>query len=189
MDALANLDIDLFLLINGFGHNNITDAILLFFRNKLSWIPLYILFIAYAIYTLKSKSILLLAFTIATVGIADMTSSHLIKKSVKRLRPCQQDEIRNQQVLLLECGSGYSMTSSHATNHAALAVFLILSFFKKRFVKGIAIFWFLTIGYAQIFCGLHYPFDILLGWILGISLAYISHGVYERFTKWIYPVV
>ena len=189
MEALAILDSELFLLLNGFGHSNFTDAFMLFVRNKLNWIPLYLIFIIYAIYSLRTKSILLLAFTIATVGIADMTSSHLIKKSVKRQRPCQNELLKNQQVLLLECGSGYSMTSSHATNHAALAVFLILSFFKKRFVKFIAITWFLTIGYAQIFCGLHYPFDILLGFGLGTLIAVLGFKIYKHITNLQKPLV
>ena len=49
------------------------------------------------------------------------------QKSVQRPRPCQTEQLKEEIHLAITCGSGYSFPSSHATNHFALAVFVILT--------------------------------------------------------------
>ena len=53
-------------------------------------------------------------------------------------------EIKEDVILLVRCGSGYSFTSSHATNHFAIASFLIMTLVRKEF-------WLKT---ALLFCNL-----------------------------------
>jgi undecaprenyl-diphosphatase len=66
-----------------------------------------------------------------------------------------------------------SFTSSHATNHFALAAFFYFTL-KKYFNKwGLLFFcWAFMICYAQVYVGVHYPFDVICGGIIGFSIGY-----------------
>ena len=108
-----------------------------------------------------------------TAGIADFTSSTIIKKSVERPRPCHTFSNPAEINLRVHCGGGYSFPSSHATNHFAIAFFLILLFKNiwKRSLKFTFFIWAFSISFAQIYVGVHYPIDILAGSILGTFIG------------------
>jgi undecaprenyl-diphosphatase len=76
------------------------------------------------------------------------------------------------------CGMNGSFTSSHATNHFAVAMFLYQTL--KRFSPfwAIAFVWAGLISYAQIYVGVHYPADILGGTLLGCGLGYAASRVF-----------
>lgn len=80
---------------------------------------------------------------------------------------------------------GYnSFPSGHATIFAALTVAMFL-FHKKR---G---WWFffsaLAIGGARVMAGVHYPIDILAGYIIGALFAYITYVyIRPRLTKYLH---
>lgn len=161
---------------------------MLFLREKRNWIPLYLSLIVFFFIKFnykKATCILLLA--LATIGISDTLSSKIIKPSVQRPRPCHENSTlpHPPNLLVKACGGGYSFTSSHATNHFALAVFLawILAPFWK-YSKPFFLLWAACISYAQVYVGLHYPFDVVSGGILG---AIIGFGMYKCFLRF-YPV-
>lgn len=149
-----------------------------FLRNKTNWIPLYViltLFLFYAFPPKKAIVILLLAFS--SIGVSDTVSSKIIKPMVERPRPCHEESGLSANKLLIDCGGGYSFTSSHATNHFALAFYLgliLLPFFKR------ALFFFMlwagSISIAQVYVGVHYPSDIFVGGLIG---GLIGYGFYH----------
>ncbi len=118
----------------------------------------------------------------AVVAVSDTTSSKLIKKSVQRIRPCNDANIKSEVQLLVTCGSGYSFTSSHATNHFAVATFLILTLFRRfRWAKFALVSWAASIAYGQVYVGVHYPLDVLAGSFLGIIIGVLLAMIYSRF--------
>lgn len=172
METILNIDEYLFHLINETGHNTIFDVLMPYLRNKYLWIPLYVLVAAFLIKTHAKKGIFLILLLAATVGICDTLSSKIIKPTVERLRPCNDQEVKDNVRLLVSCGGGKSFTSSHATNHFGVAMFL---FFILAAAMGkwrwLWIFWAASICYAQVYVGVHYPFDVLGGAILGGSIG------------------
>ena len=109
-----------------------------------------------------------------TFGCTDFISSSLIKPTVQRLRPCNDPEIKSDVKNLVDCGSGYSFPSSHASNHFGLAVFLIVLFFSKwKLILPIGLLWAASISFAQVYVGVHYPIDILAGAMLGGMIGFI----------------
>lgn len=126
---------------------------------------------------------LIILFILITFGIADFTSSSLIKKSVQRVRPCNDIEFKENVNTRVRCGSGYSFTSSHATNHFAMASFLIMVFYRRwNHILWIGILWAAMISLAQVYVGVHYPLDVIAGAILGSSIGYIV-GLVFRFLQ------
>jgi undecaprenyl-diphosphatase len=88
------------------------------------------------------------------------------------LRPCNEPEIKSEVTIIVDCGTGYSFPSSHATNHFGIAVFLIMMFYHRwKIILPLGIFWAASISFAQIYVGVHYPIDILTGSLLGSSIG------------------
>ncbi len=81
------------------------------------------------------------------------------------------------EVTALFAESGYAFPSGHATFFMALAfaIFLIHRTIGSWFIVA-AIF----IGLARIIAGVHYPVDILGGFVLGIMVAYFARFIYNQ---------
>ena len=178
------IDIDIFLAINKSLSSDLLDAILIPAREAKNWIPLYAILCAFMIYKFKWKGLIWVLSIAVTTGVADMTSSHLIKKNVKRLRPCRTADLDTVMVKRIHCGSGYSFTSSHATNHMAIASFIICTLLmSKRIWALLIVAWAVLIGFAQIYVGVHFPSDVLAGFCLGFMIGYVFSNLYGRL-KW-----
>jgi undecaprenyl-diphosphatase len=181
LKAILDLDRQCFELLNNGFHNAFFDNLMLWWREKENWIPFYILLVLILFLRFGKKAAWLILFTLLAVGISDQLSSSVIKPWVGRLRPCQEPELFEHIRLLLKCGSGKSFTSSHAANHMTVSVVLALGL-KQWYPKAIwaFIFWAISIGFAQIYVGLHYPGDVLAGFLLGGSIGWISYKVLSR---------
>lgn len=149
-------------------------------REPLFWIPLYIFLIAFVFFNYGKKGYWFIIFLILTASTADMISSRAIKKSIKRIRPCNTEYI--DVVQRVHCGSGYSFTSSHAANHFAVASFIVLTLgqsFKK--IIPFCWFWAAIISFSQVYVGVHYPLDVLCGAIVGILVGRIWSFLFNRY--------
>lgn len=178
MDTILHIDRIIFEFIHFNLGNYFFDYYLPVLRSKYTWIPVYVYIVSYILFNYKKEALLLLSFVLLTVGTADSISSHVIKKNVKRIRPCNTEEMYT--VPRVSCGSGYSFTSSHASNHFALSMFLILSVVKRRSIKILLLFWAFTISFSQIYVGVHYPLDVIAGGILGVIIAYSYWILFEK---------
>ena len=173
MNQLLQLDQTIFFFINNDLHTPILDYIMTLWRNKYFWIPLYVFIASFVWLNFKKKGLYLILAAILSVGVADTVSSQLIKKTVQRLRPCNNTQINSEIKLLVRCGSGYSFTSSHAANHFALATFLSLTLGGAiRAVRWPLFLWASLVAFAQVYVGVHYPLDVLSGALLGILVGY-----------------
>ncbi len=184
MEALLQIDQAIFEWINGTCQNAFFDMLVPYWRNKLFWIPMYAFLFFFLWYNFRWKGMFVVLGVLLTITFSDLTSSQLIKKSVKRLRPCKQVEIPVHQ--LIHCGSGYSFPSSHATNHFAIAVFLMGTLGRRfRKINLPLLLWAATIALGQVYVGVHFPSDILAGAILG---SLIGGVVGWRFRKHVGPL-
>lgn len=186
MTELLLWDTQLFQLINHTWTNSLFDFILPILRNKYTWFPFYIFLLAYIFLNHVKNSAYLIVAIALSVGIADATSSHLIKKTVKRLRPCKVLQQPNDMTLRVRCGSGYSFPSSHAANHFSMAVILILLFGKDyKWLKYCLLLWAFSIAYAQVYVGVHYPIDICIGALLGAAIAFTIGRIYSSWQSYL----
>jgi len=174
LETILSLDQILFSWINQDLANPFLDAIMPYWREKMTWIPLYagILIISFLKFSWK-KALVFIILLAGTVGVADQISSQWIKKSVKRVRPCNDQLLKKEVHLLVDCGSGYSFTSSHATNHFAIASFIAFALFSnKKMWRILLLFWAGSIAFGQVYVGVHYPLDVTIGAILGILIGW-----------------
>jgi len=180
MEQIIHWDHVLFEWINFRGSNSVFDAILPILRNKYFWLPTYIFIISFVIYNYGRKAYYFLIFLIGSVSLADFTSAKFFKPYFARLRPCKDDGVEFIN-MLVECGSGYSFTSNHAANHFAISIFLYFTLgnqFKQ--IRPFLILWAFLVAYAQIYVGVHFPFDVLCGGLLGGIIGYGMSYIYRH---------
>lgn len=179
IEQLLELDRQLFLSINQGLANPVFDFIMPILRNPYTWAPLYLFIIIFAIRNYKKKGIVMILLLLVTFGLGDSISASVIKPQVMRVRPCNDVPFKEQVTTRVRCGSGYSMPSSHATNHFAIGVFILMLFRREwKPVIWLSLLWAASISFAQIYVGVHYPFDILVGTILGTLIG--------LFTSWLF---
>lgn len=112
--------------------------------------------------------------------MSDQMSSTLVKENVQRLRPCQQDKLKDQIILRVPCKRSYSFTSSHATNHFAIAAFLFFVLGSYLLVFRWPLFvWAGIISFSQVYVGIHFPLDILFGAILGVLIGSLNAYLFK----------
>ncbi len=180
-EAIIHIDQIIFHAIN-IGHkNSIFDILMPIFRNPLTWIPLYALLIGIVYQKFGKKTLSVILILTISVFVTDQISSRFIKKTVQRLRPCNDTSLYPASQNIISCGTGYSFPSSHAANHTCVAIlFGSILFDDKKWIKSLLLIWALSIGYAQIYVGVHYPFDVLAGTCLGIIIANIGLYFFVR---------
>jgi membrane-associated phospholipid phosphatase len=173
-------DISLFYYINGLNFPSWAESVLIEARNGSNWIPLYLFIVIFFLYRLRKEAFYVFIVAAFLVGFTDFTNSKGLKSAFKRERPCQQltkDAIQ----LRVSCGSGKSFPSSHAANHMALAIFLVrmFGFCRKGRWLMLLIPWALLIGFSQIFVGVHFPFDVIAGFLYGTMTATAFHMLFK----------
>jgi len=179
-DFLLQLDRKLFYSINHTLSNQFFDAIMPHLRAPLFWAPVYIFILIFCVARYKKQGAIIILLLIATFAFADFGSASLIKPFVHRLRPCNDPALAQTIVHVkgVDCGTGYSFPSAHASNHFAISVFLICVFYKRwRGIWFWALLWAGLVCFAQVYVGVHYPIDILAGAIYGTLIGWLLGSV------------
>ena len=174
MNAINNLDHELFLFLNGL-HVGWLDPVMTFISSEMGWIPFY----AILLYLIFRKSgwrglFFVVIGVVILITCSDQLSSHVFKPVFQRLRPCH-DPLLQDLVHLPNghCGGQYGFISSHACNTFALASFITL--IMKKFYKKIGLLmfiWAALVSYSRIYMGVHFPGDVLCGAAVGMILGF-----------------
>ncbi len=137
-------------------------------------IPMLVI-LFFAFYKLGVKTFLLFMLgLIVTVGISDFTAYRILKANIERLRPPYvESEI---QVRSVYRGKN-SFPSNHATNSFAIAAFVGVLLPRSRKYLFPAAF---LISYSRVYCGVHYPLDILAGSLWGSFLGWGIGRIWNR---------
>ncbi|MEK6646932.1 MAG: phosphatase PAP2 family protein [Candidatus Firestonebacteria bacterium] len=171
-DVFQKLDTSIFYFVNHSLKNKFLDYIMPIITEIKNWrIPFGLIWLGLLIWGGKKGRhfVILSAFTLL---LSDQFSSHILKDYFARIRP--SDCLKDANVLV---GYGsYSFPSSHAVNMFAITS-LILYFYRK--VGYFFIFLACTVGFSRLYVGVHYPFDVFGGAIIGVSIALIMIVFYE----------
>jgi membrane-associated phospholipid phosphatase len=161
--------------------NRVFDALLPFVRNPFFWAPLYLFLLAYMYREYGKKGLNWVLFFFFCFVAGDFLSARVLKPLFHRTRPCIDSYWMEIHRHIVPDSVGYSFPSSHATNHFAMAIFIVLTIpHLQRTYKLLAIFWAALIAYSQVYVGVHYPLDVTAGALLGIWIGYVI-GNYFNF--------
>ncbi len=178
LEYLAGIDRVLFLFINVHLANPVTDVIMPVITSDMLLRVIYGAAMVILLWRGSQRLRWLVLFSAVTLLLTDQLSSNLLKNLISRPRPCHLMSGIN---LLVNCGAGFSMPSSHATN-----VFGQVTLFSYH-VKGAR--WYLIlfaslVALSRIFVGVHYPSDVMVGAALGCLVGLVMSVGFRRFERW-----
>lgn len=158
------------------------------FLNIVNWFitntfgSLFLVIFLFTIYWIIDKKVgkrLVFAFIIS------MCFNNLIKGLVRRQRPfIQRPDLRKLDISA-DGATGSSFPSGHTMNSTSCYTGIFYSLRKKKFLvlKILLICTILIVGITRLYLGVHYPTDVLTGWILGLAITLIMLYLQEHFNN------
>ncbi|WP_190820421.1 phosphatase PAP2 family protein [Saccharopolyspora pogona] len=104
-------------------------------------------------------------------GGAAWVAAGLVKDVFQQDRPCRAMTIPGGTIENCADVSIWSLPSGHSATAAAFAVALAMLWHR---ITAIAVLLALVEGFSRIFIGVHYPHDVLAGYLLGAVLGAVS---------------
>ena len=127
--------------------------------------------------TSKKKSRLSFLYVGLSIGVAGLVS-YLIKKTTSIPRPYEIDA----RITQWSVGGGYSFPSGHTTEAFASAIAIIFLYRDPRL--GIPmLLWATTVAFSRIYLGVHYPFDILGGIMIALTVTFFMRSLFQQKTE------
>ena len=184
-EKLLEYDTQLLLFLNNLGVPT-WDPFWLIVTDEFTFVPMYavLLYLLYKKFGLKSLLVFVLVITLMITFTDQITN--LFKNGFQRLRPCNNPEIKDAIRVVIHRNS-FSFFSGHASNSMGSTMFIFLII--RKFYKHTHLLFFfpLIFAYSRIYLGLHYPLDILTGYVFGIINGIIFYKLYSLFmNKYIY---
>ena len=181
LERIISIDQQLFLFLNNLG-NPTFDGFWLFVTKQSHWTPFFLVLMFLVYIKLGWKKLILVILMVTLILVFTDQTCNFVKNLVQRLRPCNNIDfvgiMRNVKPSLT-----FSFFSGHAANSSAVAVFLYLLLNKYYKYFGLIIFWPLLFAYSRIYLGLHYPLDILTGYLCGTVFGFLLYAIYEVIDK------
>jgi undecaprenyl-diphosphatase len=178
MDQLNALDVRLLQGINALGERAPwLDDLMIALSSHALWIVLAVVALVAAL-VYRSRNVLKACVVLGiAVGLSDLVTYQVLKPGFGRPRPCHQEiELRLVQN---RCGGDYGFPSNHAANGMAIATVLALHF-RRRDLTTAAIVIAGAVGLSRSYLGVHFPGDILSGFVVGST---VGSGVWLAFSR------
>jgi undecaprenyl-diphosphatase len=173
LDRLADLDRTLFFWINHDQRNAVFDHLMPWITSEGHFKPFFVLLFVALIAFGKTRGRTAALLVIPLLVLSDQAASHFLKNVFDRPRPCN---VLPEVHLLVGCSHSFSMPSSHATNASAAALHFMFFYPQLWSVLLLVV---LAVGYSRVYVGVHYPSDVLVGWLVGLAAALIVQVAYR----------
>lgn len=174
LEALAACDRAVFLFINVSLANPVTDFIMPILTSDILLRVSYGAAMVLMLWKGDARMRWLVLVSVIVLACTDQMSAGMLKPLIARLRPCHELADIN---LLVGCGGGKSMPSSHAANAFGQAILFALLYKRVRwYLIGFAS----LVALSRVFVGVHYPADILFGAALGVIIGMVLALIFEQ---------
>lgn len=175
-EKIIDLDKTLFVFLNNLGSEPF-DGIWLLITKQFNWIPFFLILLLILYKKLGIKKLGVVLLTVAVLITFTNEITDLIKFNVQRLRPCN-DETLSGLIRVVKDSNTFSYFSGHAANSMAAMMFVFL-ILRKYYKYTFLIFLYpLIFAYSRIYLGLHFPLDIISGYIFGSLTGVLFYKTY-----------
>ena len=203
------MDKTLLLFINREWTNPFLDRLMATFTSFDVWMPILFVAVVLLLWRGDFRARSFVIVTLLTIGFTDGVFTQSMKKLVDRPRPSQalagvrEVSLEKTTPAILGVGRpvqvslsnppegiviGRSFPSGHAMNNTVIATLAVLFFGR---LGALYIFPAGIVSYSRIYCGSHWPSDVIVSIVLGIGfgllLASIADLLYQRFASRLFP--
>jgi len=144
-------------------HNPITDAFFILF-SFLGSEPTYILLISVFVWNVDKR----FGFRLAVLFLTSMAFNCLLKDLFHTPRPIAQPGVRT---IYFSSAPGDSFPSGHSQGAATFYTYVWQRWRQQKAWLGIGIIMILGIGFSRLYLGLHWPGDVLGGYLIGALMV------------------
>jgi len=153
------------------GSSRHLDGFMILISDPYRWLSPALIMILFLLYVNWQSALTAILLGGLGAAVADGINTKLLKKHTDRIRPAKQfDDIRSLGIMNR---GKKSFPSNHASNTMAFALGLALVYPMAGFISiPLA----LLVGYSRIYCGAHFPLDVLSGFFHGavwVSIFYM----------------
>lgn len=182
LDLLKNIDNQILFMIN-WHHSLFWDVVMWYISSIKIWIPLYVIMMIFILKRFGWKESIKIIICVAVIILfTDQLCSSIIRPVVERLRPSNPANPISSLIITIHGyhGGKYGFPSCHAANTMALAVFYSLVIKSKKILVAMLV-WSVIVSLSRLYLGVHYPSDLLGGWIVGILISFTIYYIYRVF--------
>ena len=181
LDYVIHLDKKLFIFLNNLGSKPF-DEIWLLVTKQLNWIPFFLILLFILYKKLGAKKLGIAILTVASLITFTNEITDVIKFSVQRIRPCNDDTLAGL-IRVVKDSDTCSYFSGHASNSTASMMFVYL-ILRKYYKYSYLIFLYpLIFAYSRIYLGLHFPLDIISGFVFGSFTGILFYFLFEKLSN------
>ncbi|MCM4155888.1 phosphatase PAP2 family protein [Gramella sp. AN32] len=179
LEQIKQWDRDLFIFLNNLGIEQY-DSFWIFVTNPRHWIPLYLIFFALFFVAFHWKKGLYAMISLLITVFATWGFTNLVKSFFVRARPNNNPSLK-ELIRILQEPVNYSFFSGHSSTSFAATTFLVLVLAHKFKWIYLAYLWPIIFVLSRIYVGVHYPSDVIVGMIVGITMAFLFFQLYKKF--------
>jgi len=117
-----------------------------------------------------------IALELVVIFLASAAATLLLKHLFHAPRPYMIDP----RVIQYDTDSSSGMPSAHALLSTVILGWIVIRHPKSRFLAWGAVIIAVLIGLSRIYLGVHYPSQVLAGWVFAIIFLYIFHLIDQR---------
>ncbi|CAI8314212.1 MAG: Uncharacterised protein [Flavobacterium sp. SCGC AAA160-P02] len=178
-EKIIQIDRELLIFLNNLG-NEQWDSFWLELTNQFNWSPLFVFLLVLLFKKFGWKnSLLLLLFITIMVTFSDQFTN-FIKNTFERLRPCNTSVLMDQIRQFTYRPSSFSFYSGHASLSMTFTIFIILLLKKHYKYIFLLLLFPIFFGYSRIYLGVHYPGDVLVGYLSGILFGLVFYTIQKK---------
>lgn len=178
LDYVIHLDKKLFIFLNNLGSKPF-DEIWLLVTKQLNWIPFFLILLFILYKKLGAKKLGIAIVIVAALITFTNEITDVIKFSVQRIRPCNDDTLAGL-IRVVKDSDTFSYFSGHASNSTASMMFVYL-ILRKYYKYSYLIFLYpLIFAYSRIYLGLHFPLDIISGFVFGGFTGILFYRIFSK---------
>jgi len=181
LDYLIHLDKKLFIYLNNLGATPF-DTIWLLITKQINWTPFFLILLFILYKKLGTKKLGIAILIVATLIAFTNEITDVIKFSVQRIRPCNDDALVGL-IRVVKDSDTFSYFSGHAANSTAAMMFVFL-ILRKHYKYSYLLFLYpLIFAYSRIYLGLHFPLDIISGFVFGSLTGWLFYLLFEKISN------